>query len=100
MSGHSEPFFDYFGSLSGIKQIELQSCTNRAISSSSICAGSTKFENPLKPCCGGISSEYYCGSVDVNGTKKYTVCDDPESAFFWDSVHPTQQGWSAVYSAL
>jgi len=36
----------------------------------------------------------------VNGTKKYTVCDDPESAFFWDSAHPTQQGWSAVYSAL
>uniref|UniRef100_A0A7N2R833 GDSL esterase/lipase n=1 Tax=Quercus lobata TaxID=97700 RepID=A0A7N2R833_QUELO len=62
--------------------------------------GSTKFENPLKPCCGGISSEYYCGSVDVNGTKKYTLCDDPESAFFWDSAHPTQQGWSAVYSAL
>ncbi|KAF3950991.1 hypothetical protein CMV_023312, partial [Castanea mollissima] len=62
--------------------------------------GSTKFENPLKPCCGGISSEYFCGSEDKNGTKKYTVCDDPDSAFFWDAAHPTQEGWSAVYSAL
>lgn len=62
--------------------------------------GSSKFENPLKPCCMGISSEYSCGSVDESGAKKYTICDDPESAFFWDTVHPTQQGWNAVYSAL
>ncbi|XP_030925274.1 GDSL esterase/lipase At5g03610-like [Quercus lobata] len=62
--------------------------------------GSTKFENPLKPCCGGISSEYSCGSEDKNGTKKYTICDDPKSAFFWDSAHPTQEGWRAVYLAL
>ncbi|CAK7327546.1 unnamed protein product [Dovyalis caffra] len=62
--------------------------------------GSSKFENPLKPCCTGISTEYNCGSVDDNGAKKYTVCDDPESAFFWDTVHPTQEGWRAVYSAL
>lgn len=63
-------------------------------------SGSSKFENPLKPCCMGISSEYSCGSVDESGAKKYTICDDPESAFFWDTVHPTQQGWNAVYSAL
>ncbi|RVW48018.1 GDSL esterase/lipase [Vitis vinifera] len=62
--------------------------------------GSSKFENPLKPCCMGISSEYSCGSVDESGAKKYTICDDPESAFFWDTVHPTQQGWNVVYSAL
>lgn len=62
--------------------------------------GSVKFENPLKPCCTGISSEYSCGSVDESGKKKYTICDDPESAFFWDTVHPTQKGWNAVYSAL
>ncbi|KAF5473825.1 hypothetical protein F2P56_005780 [Juglans regia] len=62
--------------------------------------GGTQFENPLKPCCFGISSKYNCGSVDENGAKKYTVCEDPESAFFWDGVHPTQAGWTAVYSAL
>ncbi|KAB5521509.1 hypothetical protein DKX38_025828 [Salix brachista] len=62
--------------------------------------GSSKFENPLKPCCAGISTNYSCGSVDANGAKKYAVCDDPEAAFFWDTVHPTQEGWRAVYSAL
>ncbi|KAJ9695160.1 hypothetical protein PVL29_010582 [Vitis rotundifolia] len=62
--------------------------------------GSSKFENPLKPCCMGLSSKYSCGSVDESGAKQYTICDDPESAFFWDTVHPTQQGWNAVYSAL
>ncbi|KAA8518598.1 hypothetical protein F0562_016072 [Nyssa sinensis] len=61
---------------------------------------SLKFETPLKPCCMGISNEYYCGSVDKKGVKMYTVCDHPESAFFWDLVHPTQAGWHAVYSAL
>ncbi|KAB1221297.1 hypothetical protein CJ030_MR2G005658 [Morella rubra] len=62
--------------------------------------GSIKFVNPLKPCCFGISSEYSCGSEDESGARKYTLCEDPESAFFWDSLHPTQKGWSAVYSAL
>lgn len=62
--------------------------------------GSIKFANPLRPCCVGISSAYDCGSVDNSGTKKYTICEDPESAFFWDGAHPTQQGWRAVYSAL
>ncbi|XP_041025078.1 GDSL esterase/lipase At5g03610-like [Juglans microcarpa x Juglans regia] len=62
--------------------------------------GSIKFENPLKPCCFGISSEYSCGSVDANGAKKYTVCENPEAAFFWDANHPTQQGWRALFPAL
>ncbi|XP_062166553.1 GDSL esterase/lipase At5g03610-like [Alnus glutinosa] len=62
--------------------------------------GSRKFENPLKPCCFGVSSKYSCGSVDESGAKKYTLCEDPESAFFWDILHPTQAGWSAVYPAL
>ncbi|KAE8098526.1 hypothetical protein FH972_016581 [Carpinus fangiana] len=61
---------------------------------------STEFVNPLKPCCMGVSSEYFCGSEDEKGAKKYTICEDPESAFFWDTVHPTQEGWRAVYSAL
>ncbi|TKY62006.1 GDSL esterase/lipase [Spatholobus suberectus] len=57
--------------------------------------------NKLKPCCVGVSSEYSCGSVDNNNNvKKYRVCDDPKSAFFWDLVHPTQAGWHAVYNKL
>ncbi|KAK4833494.1 hypothetical protein QYF36_006014 [Acer negundo] len=62
--------------------------------------GSTRFENPLKPCCVGISNGDVCGHVDESGTKKYTVCENPEAAFFWDTVHPTQAGWRSVYSAL
>ncbi|KAK7396665.1 hypothetical protein VNO78_17821 [Psophocarpus tetragonolobus] len=52
------------------------------------------------PCCVGVSSNYSCGSVDMNNVKKYRVCDDPKSAFFWDLVHPTQAGWHAVYNKL
>lgn len=59
--------------------------------------GDSTFD-PYKPCCVGISSEYSCGSVDRNGTEMYTLCADAESRFFWDMVHPTQQGWHAVYS--
>ncbi|KAF5750496.1 GDSL esterase/lipase [Tripterygium wilfordii] len=62
--------------------------------------GSSKFENPLKPCCVGVSSEFSCGSVDGDGAKKYTVCDEPKSAFFWDGSHPSQEGWRTVYGAL
>ncbi|KAK9122752.1 hypothetical protein Sjap_012354 [Stephania japonica] len=61
---------------------------------------SGRFENPLKPCCVGTSPGFSCGSVDFNGTKRYTVCENPDSAFFWDDVHPTQRGWFTVYSVL
>lgn len=62
--------------------------------------GNMKFEAPLKPCCMGISNEYFCGSVDEKGVKLYTVCNNPKSAFFWDTSHPTQAGWDAIYSSL
>ncbi|KAF6165993.1 hypothetical protein GIB67_012890, partial [Kingdonia uniflora] len=62
--------------------------------------GKPKFKNVLKPCCLGTSSGYFCGSVDEIGAKKYTVCKNPGSAFFWDSVHPSQHGWHSVYSVL
>ncbi|XP_038680366.1 GDSL esterase/lipase At5g03610-like isoform X2 [Tripterygium wilfordii] len=54
----------------------------------------------LKPCCVGVSSEYSCGNVDQNGGKKYEVCKNPESSFFWDIIHPSQNGWNQVFSAL
>lgn len=59
-----------------------------------------KFGNPLQPCCIGKESNYSCGNTDGSGAKMYTLCEDRDSAFFWDSVHPTQRGWSVVYSAL
>ncbi|XP_062000426.1 GDSL esterase/lipase At5g03610-like isoform X1 [Rosa rugosa] len=62
---------------------------------------STRSENPLMPCCVGVSSEYSCGSVDEkSGANKYTVCSNPERSFFWDMEHLSQNGWHAVYSAI
>lgn len=60
-------------------------------------AGDVVFETPLKPCCVGMSSDYNCGSLNDKGVQMYNVCKNPESAFFWDTAHPTQAGWHAVY---
>ncbi|XP_048135100.1 GDSL esterase/lipase At5g03610-like isoform X1 [Rhodamnia argentea] len=57
-------------------------------------------ENPLKPCCVGMTAGYSCGSVGDKGVKNYVVCDHPETSFFWDNIHPSQYGWRAVYSFL
>ncbi|KAK6231805.1 hypothetical protein QUC31_010961 [Theobroma cacao] len=59
---------------------------------------SPTFENPFQPCCVGVTAGFSCGSVDEHGVKKYTLCSNPKSKFFWDTVHPTQEGWQAVYS--
>ncbi|XP_061374141.1 GDSL esterase/lipase At5g03610-like [Gastrolobium bilobum] len=56
--------------------------------------------NPLQPCCVGVSEGFHCGSVDEKGEKKYTLCEKPELSFFWDSVHPSQNGWNEVYKML
>ncbi|KAL5733668.1 hypothetical protein ACOSQ2_033360 [Xanthoceras sorbifolium] len=61
--------------------------------------GRLKLKNPLEPCCVGLDG-YSCGGVDEKGVKKYMVCKNPELSFFWDSVHPAQNGWHAVYSSL
>lgn len=51
-----------------------------------------KFKEPLKPCCIG-----QCGATDkVTGKAMYSLCSHPESAFFFDAVHPTQAAWSAL----
>lgn len=63
-------------------------------------SSSSNFTDPLKPCCVGVSSQYFCGSVGENNEKKYKVCENPKSAFFWDVFHPTQAGWNAVYKKL
>lgn len=56
-------------------------------------------KNELEPCCVGVSSEYFCGMV-VKKVKKYKVCENPKTAFFWDLSHPTDAGWYAVYTRL
>ncbi|KAK6933524.1 GDSL lipase/esterase [Dillenia turbinata] len=61
--------------------------------------GTIKFGDPLRPCCVGVPG-HSCGDVDENGMKKYEVCENPSSSFFWDDVHPTQEGWYEVFSAL
>ncbi|ESQ49074.1 hypothetical protein EUTSA_v10022090mg, partial [Eutrema salsugineum] len=62
--------------------------------------GVTRFVDPLKPCCVGVTSNYTCSNVDKNGVRKYTICQDPKTSFFWDVFHPTEEGWRSVYSLL
>ncbi|KAH7663446.1 GDSL lipase/esterase protein [Dioscorea alata] len=59
-----------------------------------------KFKNGLKPCCEGNTNAINCGEVDDKGVKLYKLCSDPQDYFYWDSVHPTQAGWTAAYQAL
>lgn len=54
--------------------------------------------NPLQPCCEGNKLEDSCGSVDDEGSKKYSLCENPKLSFFWDTLHPSQNGWFAVYT--
>ncbi|CAN8285659.1 unnamed protein product [Cochlearia groenlandica] len=62
--------------------------------------GYARFANPLKPCCIGLTSNDSCSNVNEKGEKRYTICKDPKTAFFWDIFHPSEEGWRSVYSAL
>ncbi|KAF8021825.1 hypothetical protein BT93_G2077 [Corymbia citriodora subsp. variegata] len=57
-------------------------------------------EKPLKPCCVGAKEGYSCGNVGDKGVKNYVLCDHPETSFFWDNIHPSQNGWRVVSSFL
>ncbi|KAJ9684865.1 hypothetical protein PVL29_017043 [Vitis rotundifolia] len=61
--------------------------------------GTLKFKDPLRPCCEAVSTGYKCGNSE-HGKRMYVVCNNPNSTFFWDDVHPSQAGWRAVYLAL
>lgn len=61
--------------------------------------GTLKFKDPLRPCCEAVSTGYKCGNTE-HGKGMYVVCNNPNSTFFWDDVHPSQAGWRAVYLAL
>ncbi|XP_076902041.1 GDSL esterase/lipase At5g03610-like [Bidens hawaiensis] len=76
------------------------SAFNTVLTSKGDLTGNLKFDTPYKPCCIGTRSGVHCGNLDENGKELYTVCEKPDSTFFWDTVHPTQAGWSAVYLAL
>ncbi|KAL2481653.1 GDSL esterase/lipase [Abeliophyllum distichum] len=80
--------------------VDLYSSFTNVIENKRDYLGNLKFETPLKPCCMGISDGYSCGSVDDKGAKMYSVCNDPKSTFFWDSAHPTEAGWHAVFTTL
>ncbi|KAH7373865.1 hypothetical protein KP509_17G077800 [Ceratopteris richardii] len=55
----------------------------------------------LRPCCIGADSSSKCGSVGAGGEPAFTVCPDPNSAFYWDDLfHPTEAGWQAVVNQL
>lgn len=45
--------------------------------------------NPLQPCCVGV---LFCEII--------LLCDKPELTFFWDGLHPSQNGWYAVYQMV
>lgn len=55
-----------------------------------------RFKSTLRPCCESFRPDGYCGEEDENGTRQYTLCDDPGRYFYWDDVHPTQAAWAAV----
>ncbi|KAJ0969788.1 hypothetical protein J5N97_022665 [Dioscorea zingiberensis] len=61
--------------------------------------GTRNLKNILKPCCQGKTNGTNCGERDDKGVKLYEVCSDPEEHFYWDSVHPTQAAWAAVFQA-
>ncbi|XP_051120006.1 GDSL esterase/lipase At5g03610-like isoform X2 [Andrographis paniculata] len=53
----------------------------------------------LKPCCVGANGEG-CGWIDNMGKKLFDVCKNRKNSLFWDSIHPSDAGWRAVYSWL
>ncbi|KAL4357695.1 GDSL esterase/lipase At5g03610 [Arachis hypogaea] len=55
--------------------------------------------NPLEECC-VANMGHECGDVDEKGAKQYKVCQNPNLAFFWDTVHPSQNGWNAIFTLL
>ncbi|KAI3935303.1 hypothetical protein MKW92_018327 [Papaver armeniacum] len=60
-----------------------------------------EFGKPLfKPCCTPTASNALCGSVDANGVKQYTLCENPNDYLFWDLYHPTQSGWHTISLAM
>ncbi|KAJ3681563.1 hypothetical protein LUZ60_016052 [Juncus effusus] len=62
--------------------------------------GVRRFENARRPCCEGFTKDNYCGEQDEKGNKKYALCANRDEHFYWDDVHPTQAGWTAVSESI
>eukprot|EP00257_Ricinus_communis_P026762 XP_025014176.1 GDSL esterase/lipase At5g03610 [Ricinus communis] len=80
--------------------LDFYSTFKSAINQHKHSSGNMDCKNPLRPCCDGVTSQNGCGQVHENGERKYVVCKHPELSFFWDSVHPSQNGWHSVYLSL
>lgn len=62
--------------------------------------GGRRLKHVMRPCCEGNTVDLSCGLVDEKGDAVYTVCSNPEDYFYFDSEHPTQAAWSAVFQAV
>jgi phospholipase/lecithinase/hemolysin len=58
--------------------------------------------NAGPPCCSNSDPDGYCGQDQDGGSGRpqYTVCDNPDSVFFWDYIHPSQAGWETIMEQL
>ncbi|XVF24637.1 hypothetical protein REPUB_Repub13aG0144300 [Reevesia pubescens] len=81
--------------------LDLYSAFISALNKQTKPASGSSSMNPLQPCCvGRVMGKHYCGSVDESGAKQYFICQNPNLSIFWDTIHPSQNGWHAIYLAL
>ncbi|XP_020260327.1 GDSL esterase/lipase At5g03610-like [Asparagus officinalis] len=62
--------------------------------------GARKFNHIFRPCCEGKLESFSCGQVNDEGVEQYSLCRDPSEYLYWDSVHPSQAGWDAVFQQI
>ncbi|CAL4895085.1 unnamed protein product [Urochloa decumbens] len=60
----------------------------------------TSEQHAAPPCCNNPDPNGYCGQEDPSGRPQYSVCADPDQAFFWDYIHPSQAGWELIMEQL
>ncbi|KAM0891500.1 hypothetical protein ACQ4PT_026393 [Festuca glaucescens] len=60
---------------------------------------SSQFKNKLTPCCQGIDPKDFCADTNTDGIL-YSLCDNPKQRFYWDEMHPSQTGWTAVMALV
>ncbi|KAF8664554.1 hypothetical protein HU200_054736 [Digitaria exilis] len=59
------------------------------------------FQHRHVPCCETMEMyDGFCGQLDGDGNRNYTLCDKPDDYFFWDDSNPTQAGWKVVMGQL
>lgn len=61
---------------------------------------SKQFKHKLTPCCESFDPKGYCGQHGSNYKLLYSFCTKPDKYFYWDDVHPTQEGWLSVMKQL